>query len=57
MSQLMRDIKKHGHYASMMAFVLPDHIMPIYKKFKHSRDKIDKKIAEHLFERWAVSQI
>ena len=57
MSQLMRDIKKYGPYAGMMAFVMPDHIMPLYKKFKHSRDKIDQKIAEHIFERWAVSQI
>jgi len=55
-SKLFRDMKKDVH-ANMMAFVMPDHILNLYKKYKHSRDEIDKLIAEHLFDRYAWSQI
>lgn len=55
-SKLFRDLKKDG-FANMMAFVMPDHILNLYKKYRHSKDEIDKMIADHLFERYAWSQI
>ena len=53
-SQLMKDIKKYGAYADMMAYVMPD---KQYKRYFTYKRQGKEKEAKKIFDKYAMSQI
>uniref|UniRef100_A0A6M3K0P2 Uncharacterized protein n=1 Tax=viral metagenome TaxID=1070528 RepID=A0A6M3K0P2_9ZZZZ len=54
LSMLKKGMKKYGIWFGMMSFVMPD---KYYKKFITYKKAGNEKMAQKLFDRYAVSQI